>query len=137
MNLFRILIPATLFLALLSGCGTVNTVTATAGAEPGKTDYRTQVNDVLTDIFLSAKAVRFGPTEGGNYQVQVTVANNGFSQRRFAYLFNWIDENGMIIESSLSTWETASVAAGGTIVISSVAPNETARTFQLQTRRSN
>jgi hypothetical protein len=37
----------------------------------------------------------------------------------------------------MSTWETSSVAAGGTVVISSVAPTESARTFQLQTRRSN
>jgi uncharacterized protein YcfL len=137
MNLIKTLLAPTLVLAVLGGCGTVNTVTATAGENPGKTDYRTQVNDVLTDIFLSAKAVRFGPTAGGNYEVQVTVANNGFKTRRFSYLFNWIDENGMIIETSMSTWKTASVSAGGTIVISSVAPNQTARTFQLQTRRSN
>jgi uncharacterized protein YcfL len=137
MNLIKTLLATTLVLAVLGGCGTVNTVTATAGENPGKTDYRTQVNDVLTDIFLSAKAVRFGPTAGGNYEVQVTVANNGFKTRRFSYLFDWIDENGMIIETSMSTWKTASVAAGGTIVISSVAPNDTARTFQLQTRRSN
>jgi uncharacterized protein YcfL len=135
--MLKTLLLATLFFAFIGGCGTVNTVTATAGAEPGKTDYRTQVNDVLTDLFLSAKAVRFGPTPGGNYQVQVTVANNGFNQRSFAYLFNWLDANGMMIESSMSTWETSSVAAGGTVVISSVAPTESARTFQLQTRRSN
>ena len=115
----------------------MNTVTATAGDHPGETDYRTQVNDVLTQLFLSAKDVRFGPTEGGPWQVQVTVANNDFRTRRFSYLFQWIDGNGMIIESPISTWKTASVPSGGTIVISSVAPVDTARTFQLQTRRSN
>ena len=138
MNLSKSLLAAGVACILASaGCGTVNTVTATAGETPGAVDYRSQINDLLTDLFLSAEAVRFGPTAGGNYEVQVTVANKDFRQRSFAYRFDWLDRNGMVIDAVTSTWESASVASGGTIVISSVAPDRATRTFQLQTRRSN
>jgi len=137
MNILRTIMPAALLASIaLGGCGTVNTVTATAGDKPGAVDYTSQINDVLTDLFLSAKSVRFGPTRGGPYEVQVTIANNDFRQRSFAYIFRWMDANGMVIDSTTSTWKTASIASGGTLAISSVAPNDTSRTFQLETRRS-
>ncbi|MEC7351619.1 MAG: YcfL family protein [Planctomycetota bacterium] len=133
----RILLSALLVPAmLLSACGSVNTYRATAGDEPGKTRYQEQINDALTSIFLKAEAVRFARTPGGPYQVQVTVANDDFRYRRFAYQFEWLDANGMQVPSG-STWQTATIASGGTVVISSVAPNDTCETFQLQTRRSN
>ena len=121
---------------LLAGCGSVNTYRATAGAEPGKTDYESQINDALTSLFLKAEAVRFARTKGGPYQVQVTVANDDFKYRRFAYRFEWMDADGMLVDSG-STWQTATIASGGTVMISSVAPNDTCDTFQLQTRRSD
>jgi uncharacterized protein YcfL len=121
---------------LLAGCGSVNTYRATAGAEPGKTDYESQINDALTSLFLKAEAVRFARTKGGPYQVQVTVANDDFKYRRFAYRFEWMDADGMLVDSG-STWQTATIASGGTAMISSVAPNDTCDTFQLQTRRSD
>lgn len=127
-----IFIPA----LLTAGCGSVNTYQATAGAKPGKTPYEAQINDALTSIFLKAEAVRFARTQGGPYQVQVTVANDDFRYRRFAYRFEWLDGDGMIVDSG-SAWQTATIASGGTAVISSVAPNDTCETFQLQTRRSN
>ena len=121
---------------LFTGCGSVNTYRATAGDSAGKTAYESQINDALTSIFLKAEAVRFARTKGGPYQVQVTVANDGFSYRRFAYRFEWLDADGMLVDSG-STWQTATIASGGTAMISSVAPNDTCETFQLQTRRSN
>ena len=57
MTLLRTILPAALAITFAcSGCGTVNTVTATAGDKPGAVDYTSQINDVLTDLFLSAKA---------------------------------------------------------------------------------
>ena len=121
---------------VIAGCGSVNTYRATAGDKAGKTAYEAQINDALTSIFLKAEAVRFARTKGGPYQVQVTVANDDFRYRRFAYRFEWLDADGMLVDSG-STWQTATIASGGTAVISSVAPTDTCETFQLQTRRSN
>ena len=121
---------------LVAGCGSVNTYRATAGDAAGKTAFESQITDALTSIILKAEAVRFARTKGGPYQVQVTVANDGFSYLRFAYQFEWVDTDGMLVDSG-STWQTATIASGGTAMISSVAPNDTCETFQLQTRRSN
>ncbi|MEE2682108.1 MAG: YcfL family protein [Planctomycetota bacterium] len=121
---------------LTAGCGSVNTYRSTAGDTAGKAPYESQINDALTSLFLKAEAVRFARTPGGPYEVQVTVANDDFRYRRFAYRFEWLDGDGMLVDSG-SAWQTATIASGGTAVISSVAPNDTCETFQLQTRRSN
>jgi uncharacterized protein YcfL len=122
--------------AFLIGCGSVNTYRATVGEADGKAAYTSQINDVLSSFFLKAESVRFARTDGGPYQVQVTVANDGFSYRNFAYRFEWLDADGMIMPSG-STWQSAAIPSGASSVISSVAPNDSARTFQLQVRRTN
>jgi uncharacterized protein YcfL len=68
--------------------------------------------------------------------VQVTVANDGFDYRNFSYRFEWLDADGMLMPSG-STWQSAAIPSGATSMISSVAPNESARTFELQVRRTN
>lgn len=121
----------------LAGCGTVNTTSTRT--EPAKTavSAQTRVNDLLTEIFLSCKEVRMQPTKGGPLEVQVDVENNGFSYRTFAYRFDWIDANGSVIPSMTSQWKSTNVPSGGSTVIRSVAPNESATDFRLQVRRAD
>jgi len=121
----------------LAGCGTVNTTSTRT--EPAKTAVpaQTRVNDLLTEIFLSCKEVRMQPTKGGPLEVQVDVENNGFSYRTFAYRFDWVDANGSVIPSMTSQWKSTNVPSGGSTVIRSVAPNETATDFRLQVRRAD
>lgn len=121
----------------LAGCGTVNTTSTRT--EPAKTAVpaQTRVNDLLTEIFLSCKEVRMQPTKGGPLEVQVDVENNGFSYRTFAYRFDWVDANGSVIPSMTSQWKSTNVPSGGSTVIRSVAPNESATDFRLQVRRAD
>ena len=117
------------------GCGSVNTYRATVGKTDTEATYTSKINDVLSSFFLKAEAVRFARTAGGPYQVQVTVANDGFDYRNFSYRFEWFDADGMLIPSG-STWQSAAIPSGATGIISSVAPSESARTFELQVRRT-
>ncbi|MFM8784192.1 MAG: DUF1425 domain-containing protein [Phycisphaerales bacterium] len=121
----------------LAGCGTGNTTSTRT--EPAKTAVpaQTRVNDLLTEIFLSCKEVRMQPTKGGPLEVQVDVENNGFSYRTFAYRFDWVDANGSVIPSMTSQWKSTNVPSGGSTVIRSVAPNESATDFRLQVRRAD
>ena len=121
----------------LAGCGTDNTTSTRT--EPAKTavSAQTRVNDLLTEIFLSCKEVRMQPTKGGPLEVQVDVENNGFSYRTFAYRFDWVDANGSVIPSMTSQWKSTNVPSGGSTVIRSVAPNESATDFRLQVRRAD
>lgn len=120
-----------------AGCGTVNTTSTRT--EPAKTAVpaQTRVNDLLTEIFLSCKEVRMQPTKGGPLEVQVDVENNGFAYRTFAYRFDWVDANGSVIPSMTSQWKSTNVPSGGSTVIRSVAPNESATDFRLQVRRAD
>ncbi len=123
---------------LLTGCGSVNTVsTRTAPAEDSLSHVNVQVNDVLTDIFLHSTDVRMFRTRGGPYEAQVDVANDGFTQRNFAYRFSWLSPAGNVVPSQMSTWKSASIPSGGASTIRSIAPNDTASDFRLEIRRSN
>ena len=130
-------LPAVATLCAVAGCGTVNTTSTRT--EPAKTAVpaQTRVNDLLTQIFLSCKEVRMQPTKGGPLEVQVDVENNGFSYRTFAYRFDWVDANGSVIPSMTSQWKSTNVPSGGSTVIRSVAPNESATDFRLQVRRAD
>jgi hypothetical protein len=124
-------------LCSIAGCGTVNTTSTRT--EPAKTAVtaQTRVNDLLTEIFLSCKEVRMQPTKGGPLEVQVDVENNGFSYRTFAYRFDWVDASGSVIPSMTSQWKSTNVPSGGSTVIRSVAPSESATDFRLQVRRAD
>ena len=122
----------------MGSCGTVNTVsTRTKPSDASISTTHKQINDLLTEIFLHAKDVRLAPTPGGPLQAQIDVANDGFHYRNFAYKFQWYDSQGMQISSQMSPWKPASVPAGGSITLSSVAPSSAATDFSLQIRRSD
>lgn len=121
----------------MSGCGSVNTTTSREGPSPSATPVQTRVNDLLSEIFLSAKEVRVARNSQGLMEVQVDVENNGFRYRSFSYRFDWVDARGMVIESQTSVWKTTNVPDGGSTVIRSIGPSEAATDFKLQVRRSD
>lgn len=119
----------------LCGCGSVNTTYTRTTPADTSIPARTQVNDLLTQIFLKAGEVRMFPSKGGPLEVQVDVINDGFSYRSFSYRFDWVDRSGNVIPSQTSVWKSASVPSGSSVVIRSIAPTETATDFRLQVRR--
>jgi uncharacterized protein YcfL len=128
---------AALGLHVLAGCGSVNTTTSREGPSPSASPVQTRVNDLLSEIFLSAKEVRMARNAQGLMEVQVDVENNGFRYRSFSYRFDWVDARGMVIESQTSVWKTTNVPDGGSTVIRSIGPTEAATDFKLQVRRSD
>lgn len=123
-------------LTIAGGCGTVNTTTTRESPSADSVGTKSQINDLFTEIFLHVRDVRIFPTKSGVLQAQVDVANDGFSTRGFSYLFTWLDERGNPMQGPMSVWKTATVAAGGSITISSVAPGPSGRDFSIQVRRA-
>jgi uncharacterized protein YcfL len=123
--------------AALAACGTVNTTSTRTAPATSAVDATTRVNDLLQQIFLTAKEVRMNRTKGGPMEVQVDVENNGFQYRSFAYRFDWVDAAGNVIASQTSVWKSTNVPSGGSTVIRSVAPTEEAADFRLQIRRAD
>ena len=123
-------------LACAAGCGSVNTTSTRTAPADSAIAAHTRVNDLLQQIFLTAKEVRMSRTPGGPMEVQVDVENNGFAYKTFAYRFDWVDASGNVIESQTSVWKTTNVPSGGSTVIRSVAPTDSAADFRLQVRQS-
>lgn len=124
-------------LAAVSACGTVNTTYTRTVPSSNAVEAKTQVNNLLQDIFLTAKEVRMTRTKGGPMEVQIDVENNGFSYRSFSYRFDWVDPTGNVIASQLSVWKETNVPSGGSTVIRSIAPTDDASDFRLQLRRAD
>jgi uncharacterized protein YcfL len=136
-SLLRAAAAAALASAVVAGCGSVNTTYTRDRPADTAVDARTRVNDLLQQIFLSAKEVRMFRNSQGVMEVQVDVENNGFSYRSFSYLFDWVDARGNVMPSQLSVWKTTNVPDGGSTVIRAIAPDEKATDFRLQIRRSD
>lgn len=136
-SLARAASAAALASVLAAGCGSVNTTYTRDRPADTAVDARTRVNDLLQQIFLSAKEVRMFRNSQGVMEVQVDVENNGFSYRSFSYLFDWVDARGNVMPSQLSVWKTTNVPDGGSTVIRAIAPDEKATDFRLQIRRSD
>ena len=137
MKTTRFLVFASFAGAVLAACGTVNTTSTRTGPADSAVPAHTQVNDLLQQIFLTAKEVRMNRTKGGPMEVQVDVENNGFQYRSFAYRFDWVDASGNVIASQQSQWKSTNVPSGGSTVIRSVAPTDDAKDFRLQVRRAD
>lgn len=133
----RIPLALVVVAASVLGCGTVNTTRTRAAPSEDAVPKVVEVNDLLTHVFLKATEVRLSPARSGVLQAQVDVANDGFSTRSFSYLFEWLDAHGSVMPSAISTWKAASVPAGGTVMITSVAPSADATDFRLQIRRGD
>ena len=119
------------------GCGSVNRIDSREQPASTSVAYVTQVTDALGSVYLKARDVRLAPTRGGQLQAQVDIENRDVRTRCFKYRFDWLDENGSVIESKLSSWMPAEVPAGGIKTIRGVAPVPSAVDFRLQTTLMN
>ena len=136
MTQLRAPISSIIVALVLGACGSVNTTYTRTTPADTSVPAQTQVNDLLTQIFLRAGEVRMFPSKGGPLEVQVDVINDGFSYRAFSYRFDWVDRSGNMIPSQTSVWKTANVPSGSSVMIRSIAPSETATDFRLQVRRA-
>ena len=124
-------------LLLLVACGTVNTTSTREGPATTAHSKQTQINDLLTQIFLHCRELRMFRTAGGPMEMQIDVNNDDFRQRNFAWRVDWLDAQGNVIPSTMSVWKSASVPSGGMTTLTSVAPGDAGVDFRLQVRRSD
>lgn len=119
--------------AVLPACETVNT---TERAEPGY--ERVYIDDarVTSDNSLKKAAglVRLNETtlDTGFLKVQAEVYNSTSKRKRANYRFEWFDANGMLIDTSLSSWKAISLAGKESQFINAVSPTKTATDFRLK-----
>jgi uncharacterized protein YcfL len=73
--------------------------------------------------------------EGDILRVQVVVMNTDHVANRFRYRYVWMDENGMEIDTPMTTWETIRIEGKQTKALNGTGPNARARDCRLELKR--
>jgi uncharacterized protein YcfL len=73
-------------------------------------------------------------TPQGFKEIQVRGYNRSHSIRRFDYLVEWLDADGMVMPSKTAVWQPMSVQPKSTFTIRSIAPRVEAIDFRMNTR---
>lgn len=119
---------------LLAGCGTtVNTVErAQSQASPSYVaDKRVVTDNTLAGTFRVV-SINQGTVSGNLLKIQATVENLKNSTRALSYKFEWVDANGMAVDSPNETWKQIRVQGRETTTISTVAVTPRAVDFILK-----
>ncbi len=135
MKILPLLLPS-LLLFLVSCSSPVNTVAPDdPRATPTLVDSRVDIFDNSLARRLSLVSVN--EAQAGDFlQVQATFRNKQVKPRAFAYQFQWIRQNGMVVNSPQPVWQTASVEGGQTISLAGTAPKPDVVDFRLSLRET-
>ncbi len=126
-----LLLPAVL---LLAGCGTtVNTVSrADSLAAPSMVADRRVITDNSLAGMVRVVSVNEATVSGNLLKIQATIENLKRSTKTLNYKFEWVDENGMAIDSPNETWKQIRLQPRETTTISTVAITPRAVDFNLK-----
>lgn len=118
----------------LAGCHrTVNTVEV--GDAAGSPQYRwIQTDSGLGSVahVTSASKTRVNDL----LRVQVEITNDRERQQRLYYRFEYLDADGMVVDTPLSTWQPIVIQGRETIKINGVAPNPRVTDCRLKLQES-
>lgn len=121
----------------LAGCSTPKVGINTVSSSSGGTEYKWFAPDKDTRKHVFVESANTMVTEGGLTKVQVRLHNRGEINRAFNYIFEWQDENGFAVKSSIASMKTVRLAPNETITITSVAPKPTAVGYTLKLEKTN
>jgi uncharacterized protein YcfL len=127
------LVAALTLATLIAGCQTVNTY------EPhDQNAVKHVIKDrrVESDLSLKDKAqmqeLIYAHTPDGFLKVQAEFYNGTNARAEVNYRFEWIDEQGMQIQTPLSSWKRVSLAGRESVMIQGMAPTKNAVDFKLK-----
>tara|TARA_R100000027_G_scaffold67263_1_gene65303 strand:+ start:29848 stop:30264 length:417 start_codon:yes stop_codon:yes gene_type:complete len=125
-----------LVLLIAAGCSSspVNTIDKkNPNATPTIVDSRVNIYDNNLAKRLSLVSVNEAQV-GDLLQVQVTFQNVQVKPRTFAYQFQWVQQNGMVVTSPTPVWTPSHVEGGQTVSVSAVAPKPSVVDFRISLR---
>lgn len=73
--------------------------------------------------------------EAGFMEVHVQGFNHSSSVKRFEYRVEWLDDQGIVIESAATTWLPVSAKRKSQFSFKSIAPSRQAVDFRIDTRK--
>lgn len=121
---------------LFAGCATnVNTVErAESRATPSYVGDRHVITDKSLAKTFQVLSVNQATVSGNLLKVQATVSNLKNKTRTLNYKFEWIDQDGMAVDSPNETWKAVLFQGRETKTLSTVAISPRAVDFTLKLR---
>ena len=119
----------------LAGCssGTVNTdVRANPTAHPQVIQDMRIITDPGLNSVCQIVGVYKTTVSSDLLKIQVDVYNSQTEPAQFNYKFEWIDQDGIIVDTPLSIWKTQTIQGGEVISLTAVSPNPRATDFRLK-----
>jgi len=71
----------------------------------------------------------------GFLQLEIAGHNRAFNPIRYEYKVEWLDKDGVVVDTTTSKWLQTSAAAKAPFAIKAVAPRTTAVDFRMNTRK--
>ena len=94
-----------------------------------------QVLGAIVGEGIQIEEVKTGIGKGGFMQVFVSGFNNSSGTKRFEYRVEWFDGDGVVINSTSSTWLPVSATGKSSFNFKAVAPSKDAVDFKIDTRK--
>ncbi len=73
-------------------------------------------------------------TQDNLLQVQVSGVNHSTKRKIIDYRTEWLDKDGILVDSAMTRWESQSVMPKGTFSIVAIAPHPRVTDFRMNTR---
>jgi uncharacterized protein YcfL len=71
----------------------------------------------------------------GFLELNINGHNRSYNTKRFRYKIEWLDKNGLMIQTKASTWLPASATGRTAFSLKAVAPREEAVDFRMDTKK--
>lgn len=124
--------------ALVVSAGCASNVNTYERAESQASPNLIADKRVITDNTLAGTirvvSINQGTVSGNLLKIQATVENRRNSTRTVSYKFEWIDQDGMAVDSPNETWKPLVLQGRDTATISTVAVTPRAVDFKLKFR---
>jgi len=76
-----------------------------------------------------------GRNDTGFLELNINGHNRSYNTKRFRYKIEWLDENGLMVQTKTSTWLPHSATGKSSFSIKAVAPRKEAVQFRMDTKK--
>jgi len=91
---------------------------------------------LLAGYGIELKDVKVFRNEAGFMEIQVTGYNSAVYKKRFDYKVDWLDSNGIAVNSKANVWTTVSAKSRTVFYFKTVAPTKDVVDYRMNTRET-
>ena len=125
---------------LFIGCNSTNPVHQTTKEDPGDSSLLPELKRVFIDGGLEKDvqvlSINQGKASEDLLRIQVNLKNLTKKSMNLNYKIEWMDQDGLVINDSSSTWLPVYVRGAEIVAIKSVASSPTVQNFWLKLQRA-